>query len=288
MDGTLAIERNREALRRVVAGLVAMVEFGGAGRSLLAPAAGGEPRRTLPRHLHRAILRLLRPAESAARRLVIALACSLAALPGFRPPKPGSSKPPKPKPAPLLVRAGAGTGPRTGIVLRPGTPVPSHLAHLVPAKRTPRPLALPLLDRLPRRRIRRPWQPPAGVPRISVPGVTSRVAVPAWRPPSPSDPLDAGRLGQRISALVRALDDLPGEARRFLRWRARRDRAFAAGRRHRVTPLRGGRPPGGRLSRYDPDARRRANIRDVDEILAHAHALAVYALANWTQPPDTS
>ena len=56
-----------------------------------------------------------------------------------------------------------------------------------------------------------------------------------------------------------------------------------AGRFRRIWPLRPGRPPGGRLSRYDPDARRRKNIRDVDEILAHAHALALYALS-----PDTS
>jgi hypothetical protein len=310
MDGTLAIERNREALRRVVAGLVAMFEFAGAGRSLLAPAGGGapgphpelradpelvegEPRRTLPRHLHRAILRLLRPAESAARRLIIALASSLPPLPGLRPRKPGPPKarrpkPRKPKPASLFVRDGARTGPRTGIVLPPGAPIPASLAHLVPARGAPRRLSLPLMDTLPRWRIRRRWRPPAGVPRISIPGVTPRAAVPVWRPPLPNDPLDAGRLGRRLSALVRALNDLPGEARRFLRWRARRDRAFAAGRAHRVTPLRGGRPPGGRLSRYDPDARRRANIRDVDEILAHAHALADYALANWTQPPDTS
>ena len=115
-------------------------------------------------------------------------------------------------------------------------------------------------------------------------GVTERAAIPAWRPPSPDDPLDAGRLGRRLAALSSALDDLPGQARRFARWKARRDRALSAGRIHRITPLRGGRPPGGRLARYDPDAwGGRKNIRDVDEILAHAHALACYALS-----PDTS
>ena len=60
--------------------------------------------------------------------------------------------------------------------------------------------------------------------------------------------------------------------------------ASAAGRFRRVWPLRPGRPPGGRLAHYDPDAwGGRKNIRDVDEILAHAHALASYALS-----PDTS
>ena len=117
---------------------------------------------------------------------------------------------------------------------------------------------------------------------------------PVPRPPSPDDPIDAARLTLRLGALASALDDLPREARRFARWRARADAARnSAGaqnrkprnarRFRRVWPLRPGRPPGGRLSRYDPDARRRKNIRDVDEILAHAHALALYALS-----PDTS
>jgi hypothetical protein len=263
MDLTAAIEKNREALKRIVAALVAMV--------------GGDVPATLPRHLHRAVLRLLRPAESAARRLVIALARGLAHPPALRPRSSGPTK--ARKTTSLLVRDGVGTG----IVLRPGATVPAHLAHLVSSKPAPRPLSFPLLDPLPRWRARRRWHPAAGVPSISLAGVTERLAVPAWRPPLPDDPLDAGRLARRLAALAGALDDLPGQARRFARWKARRDRALAAGRIHRVTPLRGGRPPGGRLARYDPDAPRRSNIRDVDEILAHAHALAHHALA-----PDTS
>ena len=54
----------------------------------------------------------------------------------------------------------------------------------------------------------------------------------------------------------------------------------------RTRPLWSGRPPGGRLSPYDPDARRRSNIRDIDEILAHCHALAMDALNPLR--PDTS
>jgi hypothetical protein len=112
------------------------------------------------------------------------------------------------------------------------------------------------------------------------------------------NPLATGRARafQRLGALGRALDDLPREARRFARWRARaadaarnaavaqKGNGRAAGRFRRVWPLRPGRPPGGRLARYDPDAwGGRKNIRDVDEILAHTHALASYALS-----PDTS
>jgi len=293
MDWNLAIGMRSEALKRIVATLVAMSGLGNresAGRQSESAHAADVPtapdcrlriagcRVLWPRHLHRAILRLLRPAESAARRLIIALARGLPAPPALRPHK--SARTGVRKASSLLVRHGVGTG----VVLKPGAPVPARLAHLVPAKAAPRPLSFPLLDPLPRLRVRRRWQPATGVPRIGMPGVTERLAVPAWRPPSPDDPIDAGRLGRRLAALARALDDLPGQARRFMRWQARRDRALAAGRAHRVTPLRPGRPPGGRLSRYDPDAwGGRKNIRDVDEILAHAHALAHHALR-----PDTS
>ena len=74
MDWNLAIERNRDALKRILAMLVAMAgcasltsplagEDGPARQGKAEPLAGpdeGWP--TLPRHLHRAILRLLRPA----------------------------------------------------------------------------------------------------------------------------------------------------------------------------------------------------------------------------------
>jgi hypothetical protein len=85
-----------------------------------------------------------------------------------------------------------------------------------------------------------------------------------------------------------------GQAQRFARWKARNDAALqrdraareaaAAGgkpgpvRFRRSSPLRRGPPPGGRLPRFDPDAPRRKNIREVDEILAHANAMAYYAL----------
>jgi len=279
MEGTAAIEKNRWALKAILAALVGMA-------GLVSPD-GRSPTARLPRHLHRAILRLLRPAESAARRLAIALARCLPPLPACRPRKPGPAT--GSRKTSLLVRAGVGTG----IVLRCDAPVPACLAHLAPAKSASH--SFPLLDPLPRWRIQRRWQPAAGVPRISLPGAARRIAVASWRPPSSNDPLDAGRLGRRLSALARVLDDLPALGRRFLRWQARRDRALAAGRNHRIAALRGGRPPGGRLARYDPDAwGGRQNTREVDEILAHANSLARHALERATlrrptlQGPDTS
>ncbi len=262
MHLTAVIETHREALKRIVAGLVAMV----GGRFTFSPCG---PAPTLPRRLHRTVLRLLRPAESAARRLVIVLA---------------RNQPP------LRDRAGAAREaraasilPRAGKHRRPVAPAPVHAAGQLAGKAALRPLSFPLLDPLRLRFGRSRRTSAAGVPRICIPGVTALLAVPARMPARPEDPVDAGRLHRRLAALAGALDDLPVQAKRFARWQARRDRALGSGRIHRVTPLRGGRPPGGRLSRYQPDARRRRNVREVDEILAHAHALARFALN-----PDTS
>jgi hypothetical protein len=258
-----------------------------------------KPSFTLPRHLRLAILRLLRPAEAAARRLIIASARGLVvALP---PPRK-----PRPKPTtmePQLRRFGiavvmspadlarAAILPRSrgrGTVLSP---------ELVEGSKdgggggAPRVLTLPLFDP-PRRLLSlskgRRTVPAHAAPRIRFPGVTvgPHPEVPAsGGPRRADDPIDATRLGLRLAALAAALDDLPGQARRFARWKAyRHARREVPGRITRISPLRPGRPPGGRLARFDPSARSGRNIREVDEILAHAHALALYAL----QYPDTS
>jgi hypothetical protein len=61
MDWSVAVERNREGLKRILALLIAM-----------AGLADGVDAITLPRRLHRSILRLL-GAEAAVRRLVIVM-----------------------------------------------------------------------------------------------------------------------------------------------------------------------------------------------------------------------
>jgi hypothetical protein len=83
-----------------------------------------------------------------------------------------------------------------------------------------------LFDPLRRFRRRRPAR--NGVPRISFPGFSEPFPIPL--PQSADDPVDATRLALRLAALGRVLDDLPREARRFARWKARRD----AGRVRRV------------------------------------------------------
>jgi hypothetical protein len=277
MDWTAAIEKNREALKRVLAMLIAM-------------AGLGDGKATLPRHLHRAMLRLLRPAESAARRLVIAAARGMV----VELPPPRKFKPKPMVMEPLLRSFGI------AIVMSPADLAPAAAAKRAAAIRgaRPRTSSLPLLDTLRRPfRNRRRYVPAHAAPRILFPGITEPFSLPP--PPSPDDPINAARLSLRLAALAAVLDDLPGHARRFARWKARGADAAGAqkletraaalaekkpGRIRRIWPLRPGRPPGGRLSRYDPSATHPRKIREVDEILAHAHALAVYAL----EAPDTS
>jgi hypothetical protein len=294
MNCGAAIEANREALKRVLAMLVAMAgleqfqqkcaavlrpelrennEIEHSGDSAIAGNALGDGAATLPRHLHRAVLRLLRPAESAARRLVIAAARGLVVkLPPPRKPKPKTMEP-------LLRSLGI------AVVISPADlPGAATAARRAAPAARPRALRLPLFDPLPRllslSKGRRRYVPAHAAPRILFPGVTQPFSLPP--PPSPDDPIDAARLSLRLAALAAALDDLPKHARRFARWKAARaaagaQRRPAPGRIRRISPLRPGRPPGGRLSRYDPTATHPRNIREVDEILAHAHALAIYA-----------
>lgn len=273
MDWNLAIERNREALKRIVAMLVAMAglanlasplagENGPAPRGKAEPLGGaGEGFLTLPRHLHRATLRLLRPAESAVRRLVIVVARGLVVtLPPTR------LRKEKPNPAIL----------RNGVVLRRGV-LPAFPPRTPSARRT---IALPLFD--PLRPVRPRRAAATGVPRISLPGITALFPIPPGRPVTPDDLIDATRLSLRLKALTTALDDLPRQARRLARWQARSRVVAAAqdaagqGRPRRIWPLRPGRPPGQR------SARRRAH--QIHEILHDLHGLAFDVLEH----PDTS
>ncbi|PSJ65618.1 hypothetical protein [Kumtagia ephedrae] len=274
MDWDAAIDKNREALKRIVAMLLAMAgldagelrgqftlfrQKGGSGSGLaraeksklspaLAPAL--DPALALPRRLHRAILRLLRPAEAAVRRLIVVAARGLVV----------TLPPPRQKPPPKY-RPGAG-------------PVRMPARPKARARRT----SLPLLDPL-KPWNRRPRRAPRGVPRISCPGYSEPFRIPVW---SPNDPIDASRLDARLRALVLALDDLPGQARRFARWRARRDAALARERESgclrrfgRFSPLKPGRPPGWQ---------RKKPVHEVHEVLDVVHGLAQWAL----EPADTS
>jgi hypothetical protein len=77
MDWDLAIERNSEALTRIVAALFAMLGL-----------AGTETVLRIPQPLHRAVLRLLQPSESAVRRLIVIAARGLVVKPAPARPMP--------------------------------------------------------------------------------------------------------------------------------------------------------------------------------------------------------
>lgn len=228
MDGHLGIDRHRQALVRIVVALFAM-------------AGLNTGRATLPRSLRNAVLRLLRPAEAAARRLAIALAHGLmVTLP------------------PRRVRTSKS---------------PPRMAS------RPRQCTLPLLDPpyhpfAPRRT----YVPAYLSPRISVPGISVPTALPPK--PSPDDELDAARLRLRLQALAAALQDLPKQARRFARWQARqRDGHTLIGAKP-MKPSRPvwkaiSRQP---LRRLRPPRSRYIGRHEVHGILAHADELARFAL----------
>jgi hypothetical protein len=183
---------------------------------------------TLPRRVHRAVYRLLRAAEAAVRRLIVVVGRDMAAAEPVPPPLSQTSGP--------LVRQ---VQVNLGLAHAPAAP-----AEIPAEPAAPRKLAFPLLDPLPD-----PTRPPfllrtSGVPRISVPGWTPLFPVAPKHEPAPNDPIDAGHLRRRLEALASALADLPRQALRLARWRARCEALRKARRLHRVAPLRPGRAYG--------------------------------------------
>jgi hypothetical protein len=272
VENRAAIDRNHEALKRILASLFARAARASASGTFLRACRDAGSAATLPRHLYFAILLVLRPAEAATRRLIIVLSRGISVtLPPLRPAKPKSG--------PVFLKDGRGTGiVDTGISLyRLGlanvAPPIAPSAPLLRPERSPSRCSIPCEIRSPAAGHSR-GAPPFPVALFDL---TDRRAIPLRRMPSPNDPIDATRLGQRLAALASALDDMPAQAERFARWSARRDRMRGQpptpGRFRRIWP-----PAGRRLSRFDPVARRLSRIREVDEVLAHAHALACYAL----------
>jgi hypothetical protein len=182
MDWAFATRRNRDALLGVVAAIAALL----GGR-------GGGP---IARRLRNAALALLRPAESAARRLIVIAARGLVVAHG----------PPR---VPVLASAiGAGQG-------SAGEGARAKISH---------PIAFRLFDRPKRFAPPRPAAPRV-IPRIRSFG--SPMLVPSAPPPPPPvvaparpDPdglVDSARLLLRLAALERALADLPRQARQRAR-----------------------------------------------------------------------
>ncbi|QPC87564.1 hypothetical protein GA830_13000 [Mesorhizobium sp. NBSH29] len=245
MDWQLAIDKHREALSCVLAMLISMA---GLRRPVLHFDEGEMPIPTLPRHLHRAVLRLLRPAEWATRRLIIIMARGLVVRAVRNRMCPTSSA--------LFLRGPGGTGVRLVAAGAPSRPAPLAIS-------------LPLFD--PPRRLHVLRRAAAGsVPRISLPGVTVPFVIAPRRAPAFDDALDAKNLVLRLRGLHAALEDLPRQAMRF----ARRQAAIIQQEKPRRWPIRNGPPPG----------TRRRQTHDVFSTLTDLHGLAFDALAR----PDTS
>ena len=208
----------------------------------LAALLGTAP--TVRRAVRRRLLASLVPLESAVRRLALVMARDLAvALP------------------PLRGTPVQKAGPKQASRGEAGAETPA-----------PRPPPFALADR---RRI--PDPRPRTCPERLAPRI---LFLDEWTPrprapePRDDDPVDAAALRRRLAAARGALEDLPAQALRLARWRARGERAFGAwrerrrGRAPRTCPLRTGRAPGHRSRRRRP----------AHDILADCHDLARHCL----------
>ncbi len=198
MDWARAIEINHAALTRIVAALIAMLGL----------AAEGAAAR-LPQPLYRRALSVLRPAESAVRRLIVIIA--------------------------------------KGIVMKPHAvrPMPKGLALArVGGARA----SFQLFDSRKRFGPSRRWSAGRKIaPRVFVFGASPLVPLFQPRQPDRAEPeiddgmVGAARLLRRLAAVRTALDNLPRQAKRLARWQARRERMASP---RFKSPLRPGLPPG--------------------------------------------
>nr|WP_295466777.1 hypothetical protein [Mesorhizobium sp.] len=253
IDWDLVIERNVRLLGPIVATLCVMAGLAEPGEGDLSP--------TLPRRIHRAVYRLLRAAEAAVRRLIIVVGRDMVAAEPVMPPL-------KPNSGPLVTHVPVPV-PGLGLAIAAGTQAPAE----APAERK---LSFPLLDPLPDPNTQPFHIRTCGVPRISIPGWTPLFPVAADHEPSPNDPIGAGYLRLRLEALSRALSDLPRQAMRLARWRARCTALRKAGRAGRLSPLR----PGPAYGLRRPGSPRHEH--PVDDVLRDLHYFA------WEARRDTS
>ena len=228
MDWDLAIKRNSKALKGIIEVLFALLGLDGTDAAL-----------RIPRSLHSAVLSVLRPAESAVRRLIVIAARN------------------------VVVKLASSRPMQAGKVIGKGSGKSSPSFQLFDPPKRVKPLRVIKSPRIePRLRFIE------YDPRICALFPTPR---PVVEPPPPPDGLAiATRLHRRLNALKLALDDLPRQAKRLVRWQERRK---ASPWPKSTIPLRPGHPPG-----Y-----RRKPIHEVDEVLAACDWLAWEAMK-----PDTS
>jgi hypothetical protein len=231
MDWAWAIDRNSAALKAIVDAMFAMLGLVGAATVV-----------RLPGPVYRHLLRLLRPTESAVRRLIVVAARGLVVKVALARPKPSG---PIGKGGPSRVSFQLFDTRKRFAVLQHNKKAPRRLPRIHVFGPDPRVAAL--------------WS----APRTPTP-------TPAAPAPLPDGLVDAARLARRLQTLSSALNDLPRQARRLARWRAKRETMPSLKFR---SPLRPGYPPG----------HRKKKVHEIDEILADCHYFAWEALK-----PDTS
>lgn len=232
MDFDKAISQNAETLIGIVAALFAMLGLAGAG-GVEDPAT-----QSIPKQLRAAVLRILRPAEAAVRRLIFVSARGMVL-------KPTPSRP---------MPAGGIPSRRTGVSSNrpPSFKLDDPCVPMVSAVTSAG-------DPLVRPSVRHQfggqlYSLGRSGPRIStvlpidptVPGVlAARASGPnhAQTTTLAVDRIKSAHLIRRLHAIRAALQNLPRQAKRLARWTARRERRAMQ---HPVytSPLRPGRPPG--------------------------------------------
>ena len=199
MDWDLAIKRNSKALKAIIEVLFALLGLDGADAAS-----------RIPRSLHIAVLGVLRPAESAVRRLIIIAARGVVVKLAPSRPMPEGHR---------ILKGGGHSGPSFQL--------------FDPRKRVA-PLRVRKFTRLVPRIHFFPHDP-----RISALFPTPRPVVEP--PPPPDGRVSAARLHRRLQALKLALDDLPRQAKRLVRLQERRKASPSL---KILVPLRSGHPPG--------------------------------------------
>ena len=203
MDWDLAIKRNSKALKGIIEVLFALLGLDGTDAAS-----------RIPRSLHSAVLGVLRPAESAVRRLIVIAARGLVV----------KVVPSRPMPKGHMIGKGGGNSVPSFQLYDTRKDFPELRQHRVKyAKHPPRVLFLG-----PDSRVDDLWPAPQPV---------------AASVPPPDGLVSATRLSRRLQALKLALEDLPRQARRMARWRMRRENSKTA---TFKSPLRPGPPPGHR------------------------------------------
>jgi hypothetical protein len=194
------------------------------------------------------ILRLLRPAEAAARRLIVVAARGIEVeAPRRRADKALTAIERLQAAGLLVIREGVNLG------LARAWSEPQPAAEPQPVKsRLP---AFPLVDPL-RRFDTKSWHGQRPFPRDG------------FEPAGADEEVNAARLCRRLQALKHALDDLPGQAHRLARRRARRDAGRLCS--TRFPPIRPGHPPG----------HRKRPFHAVDDVLRECHDLALQMQRN--------